>query len=592
MERAGDKIQDLLHKSNPWEDQDCLRKSCPTCSTSLKSDKCEFKSCSKRSVVYETWCQTCVIKEEKELRRKYDVFEERLDLDKLYADKKVTNSNSKRETGMKRKIEGMGQDEILKFKYIGESSRSAYERGVEHYKDLEYTRPKSHMLKHAVIHHPDLDPRHIDFRMKILSFHQSAFERQIKEAVLIHRNSVIRSMNSKLEYNRCSIPRIIMKTGNKEDTKDMMVDIEKTANERIKILYDKKETKRTGENIKNIQTRKKRKVGSENPLLFLTHKHSSSELEEINLHQKLSTKSMIQENSQTRKSSSIENEIHEPDIMNSFLESLTPEELDRPLVRSCQPSKGLTHPQNIDELSLHLGERDIGPTESLPVLRQNITTSQAGRHCGPSESCQLPALRQNNTTSQAVGHCPSESCKLPSKAVGHCPSESGKLPLLSSGERSKLSVNSRNKSPLGKINVIADSRTKAKRRMVLRGEIQLRSPRSPKSPILKRRKESSIEKQRHLLSAKKSTSNTVAKLINAFEHNSTNCDVISQNKTKISELDLSCINKGSVKDAFALLMLRKGVDLTPKTPRRKNVKRLDKEKTTSDQKRIDAWVRK
>ena len=110
--------------------------------------------------------------------------------------------------------------------------------------------------------------------------------------------------------------------------------------------------------------------------------------------------------------------------------------------------------------------------------------------------------------------------------------------------------------------------------------------------ILKRRKESSIEKQRHLLSAKKSTSNTVAKLINAFEHNSTNCDVISQNKTKISELDLSCINKGSVKDAFALLMLRKGVDLTPKTPRRKNVKRLDKEKTTSDQKRIDAWMRK
>ena len=181
---------------------------------------------------------------------------------------------------------------------------------------------------------------------------------------------------------------------------------------------------------------------------------------------------------------------------------------------------------------------------------------------------------------------------MPSQAVGHCPSESGKLPLLSSGERSKLSVNSRNKSPLGKINVIADSRTKAKRRMVLRGEIKLRSPRSPKSPILKRRKESSIEKQRHLLSAKKSTSNTVAKLINAFEHNSTNCDVISQNKTKISELDLSCINKGSVKDAFALLMLRKGVDLTPKTPRRKNVKRLDKEKTTSDQKRIDAWVRK
>jgi len=265
-----------------------------------------------------------------------------------------------------------------------------------------------------VIHHPDLDPRDIDFRMKILSFHQSAFERQIKEAVLIHRNSVIRSMNSKLEYNSCSIPRIIMKTGNKEDTKDLMVDIEKTANERIKILYDKKETKRTGGNIKNNQTRKKRKVESENPLLFLTHKHSSSELEEtnlhqtlflthkhssseleeINLHQNLSTKSTMQENSQTRKSSSIDNEIHEPDIMSSFLESLTPEELDRPLVRSCQRLKGLSRPRNINDLSLNLGETDIGPTNSLPVLSQNITTSEASRFCDPSKSCQLPEFRQ------------------------------------------------------------------------------------------------------------------------------------------------------------------------------------------------------
>ena len=55
-------------------------------------------------------------------------------------------------------------EEVQKFKYIGETSRSAFERGVEHYKDLEFTRPNSHMLKHVVIHHPDLDPRMIDLK--------------------------------------------------------------------------------------------------------------------------------------------------------------------------------------------------------------------------------------------------------------------------------------------------------------------------------------------------------------------------------------------------------------------------------------------
>ena len=109
------------------------------------------------------------------------------------------------------------KEEVQKFKYIGETSRSAFERGVEHYKDLEFTRSNSHMLKHAVIHHPDLDPCMIDFRMKILSTHQTAFERQIREAVMINEYAGTRLMNSKTEYNRCSIPRIVMKTGNKDN---------------------------------------------------------------------------------------------------------------------------------------------------------------------------------------------------------------------------------------------------------------------------------------------------------------------------------------------------------------------------------------
>ena len=96
VERAGDKIQDLLHKSNPWEDQDCERKSCPTCESSSKSDKCEFKDCSKRSVVYETWCQTCVNKEEKEMMRKYDIFDEELGIEGLFLNRNNKKKNEKK----------------------------------------------------------------------------------------------------------------------------------------------------------------------------------------------------------------------------------------------------------------------------------------------------------------------------------------------------------------------------------------------------------------------------------------------------------------------------------------------------------------
>ena len=62
---------------------------------------------------------------------------------------------------------------------------SAFERTVEHFKNLEYTSSKSHMLKHAVIHLPNLNPKNVEFGMNILSSHRSAFERQITEAVRV-----------------------------------------------------------------------------------------------------------------------------------------------------------------------------------------------------------------------------------------------------------------------------------------------------------------------------------------------------------------------------------------------------------------------
>ena len=59
VERAGERIEDILHKSDPWEKKDCGRKDCAPCISSSESDKLPYKNFTKRSVVYRTWCETC-----------------------------------------------------------------------------------------------------------------------------------------------------------------------------------------------------------------------------------------------------------------------------------------------------------------------------------------------------------------------------------------------------------------------------------------------------------------------------------------------------------------------------------------------------
>ena len=68
------------------------------------------------------------------------------------------------------------------------------------------------MMKHWVEDHQNEDrPR---FSMKVLRGHTSAFVRQIHEAVLIemHAGNVL---NSKGEFNRCQLPRLGVKMGEK-----------------------------------------------------------------------------------------------------------------------------------------------------------------------------------------------------------------------------------------------------------------------------------------------------------------------------------------------------------------------------------------
>ena len=56
VERTGEKLVDILHKSNPWEDTYCEREDCAFCNggnTKL------IGKCKKRNIVYETECLLC-----------------------------------------------------------------------------------------------------------------------------------------------------------------------------------------------------------------------------------------------------------------------------------------------------------------------------------------------------------------------------------------------------------------------------------------------------------------------------------------------------------------------------------------------------
>ena len=61
VERAGEKLMDLLHKSNPWDKTLCGREDCKLCNG---TDEKLWGTCKTRNIVYETECYTCKEKNE------------------------------------------------------------------------------------------------------------------------------------------------------------------------------------------------------------------------------------------------------------------------------------------------------------------------------------------------------------------------------------------------------------------------------------------------------------------------------------------------------------------------------------------------
>ena len=105
------------------------------------------QECHKRNLVYEIRCLSC---EEK-------AYEEIDNLEIPEKEKEKMKRNTRQ------------------YKYIGETSRSAYERGWEHINDMAQLKSSSHMLKHTVGVHPNEDMEKVHFGMRVHKFTTSSF---------------------------------------------------------------------------------------------------------------------------------------------------------------------------------------------------------------------------------------------------------------------------------------------------------------------------------------------------------------------------------------------------------------------------------
>ena len=98
------------------------------------------------------------------------------------------------------------------YKYIGETARSP----SEHVAYMKQLKPSSHLLKHIVDVHEKEQITDVKFGIKVLSYTQSRFERQILESVIIQQERLHHLLNSKAEYNRSAMPRLTTKIGEKQ----------------------------------------------------------------------------------------------------------------------------------------------------------------------------------------------------------------------------------------------------------------------------------------------------------------------------------------------------------------------------------------
>ena len=99
------------------------------------------------------------------------------------------------------------------FTYVGVSSRSGYERAINHLDDYKAKHEDSHIRGHALTHHGGrMD---LGFKFVIAKTFQKALTRQISDAVRTRKMGEDLILNKKGVFNRCAVPELAVKYKNK-----------------------------------------------------------------------------------------------------------------------------------------------------------------------------------------------------------------------------------------------------------------------------------------------------------------------------------------------------------------------------------------
>jgi hypothetical protein len=171
VEKAGDKLQHLLSNTNPWSGSACSRGDCVTCGQG--GDR--LPNCTQRNILYESSCLVC-------------------NPEGSWADKNKEGTDSLADSREQPSI------------YVGESSRSIYERSKEHWRDTTGRLEESHMHKHWISsHQAEGEPT---FAFKLVRKYRDSLSRQVGEAVRIQLRG--NTLNSKAVFNRSRLTRLVI----------------------------------------------------------------------------------------------------------------------------------------------------------------------------------------------------------------------------------------------------------------------------------------------------------------------------------------------------------------------------------------------
>ena len=182
VEMGGTQLGQLFSNTDPWSGAACEREDCYTCHQGGQDRK---EDCFKRNILYESRCEICLKEQER-------------------SEEEDKEARVMQGAAEKRKARG-GTDFTEKGVYVGESSRSLYERTKEHLADAVKDAPDSHMRKHWREAHPD-EEEMPKFRFRIVKTFKDCLSRQVPESVRIDlRGSFI---NSKTVYSRNQLPRL------------------------------------------------------------------------------------------------------------------------------------------------------------------------------------------------------------------------------------------------------------------------------------------------------------------------------------------------------------------------------------------------